>query len=318
MTLPTENVCETDNPIVGRLNSAQPGTYSHDWKSGGKLNSNQTGFGSHQWQDGYKKSYDSVKSYADLKQLVSSDDANTKIFTMDNIVPPIVDLLSDTERKELSDILQAQLTDDRSGETPDFTTKHTYHTSTVSDSAKHALTVLEETPRTNELSLDQFLGRITYRDCNPPETGRPLNTSISIRPFQHYDLFEITKHVKAYDDGSVGKCETNSYLVAKETLLPHLQELKTRNRVDNIDVQAVHIIDGGTYDHTYGPNDDYCFRIGLVKLVGTLKISNGVLDMSDLTSEATQDKKTLHVPCLIDRSESYPLIREKIEELMKQ
>jgi hypothetical protein len=181
-----------------------------------------------------------------------------------------------------------------------------------------------DNPKTDDLSLDEFLERITYNDQNPPGSGRPLETTISIRPFNHSkffgidDLFRIEKDVEVYDDAYIGKCESNAYLVIKETLLPYLQELKTKKRVDNIDVHAIHIVDRESYDNIYDHAADYYFKIGLVKLVGTIKLSNGVLDISDLTYEAIQEKKILHKTYPIDVSETNPLIKEKLEELNKQ
>jgi hypothetical protein len=190
----------------------------------------------------------------------------------------------------------------------------------------------------NQLGLEEFLQSITKSEHNEPKTGRPLNSSLSIGAYKDShlcrrfgiddlirgkrdieehedDLFAIERHIESYDDGYVGKCETTLYLITKETLLPHLQELARTKRADNINVHAVQIRDVGTYDHTYGPDDDYSFIIGLVKLFGTIKLSNGVLDISDLTFKATQERKRVHQYSPIDKRETSPLVKEMVEQL---
>lgn len=110
-----------------------------------RLQERRTHFGPHQWEGGYNHLYDSIRLYSDLKMFLQNDDANTKIFIMKEIVPLVVDLLSEEERSQLSDILKRQLRDDRMCEIPSAGASYADEedTTTVSSSARYALNELE-------------------------------------------------------------------------------------------------------------------------------------------------------------------------------
>jgi hypothetical protein len=119
-------VVEMTNPIVDRLNERG------------------VNFSPYQWEGGYNGLYNSVKSYYDLRMFVLDGDVNTKIFTMKEIVPHVADLLPEEQKRELSDILQRQLTDNRMCDIGGSTSyADNEDTTTVSSSGRYALRELE-------------------------------------------------------------------------------------------------------------------------------------------------------------------------------
>ncbi|MFH1510710.1 MAG: hypothetical protein ABIF10_03385, partial [Candidatus Woesearchaeota archaeon] len=64
------------------------------------------------WESVCSHLYDTIESYGDLKKFILSGTVNERIFSMKNILPDIVGLLTDPQRKELSDILKTKIHDD--------------------------------------------------------------------------------------------------------------------------------------------------------------------------------------------------------------
>lgn len=78
-----------------------------------RLKEKRVNYSPYQWEGGYNWIQDSINSYEDLKKLLLEKNTNTKIFTMLRIIPEIIDLLSQIETRDLAEVLQTQLSDNR-------------------------------------------------------------------------------------------------------------------------------------------------------------------------------------------------------------
>jgi hypothetical protein len=112
-------------------------------------------FSSHQWERAYIHLYEKVSSYNDLKRLTESNDVNTKIFTLSNIIPEITDLLTERQRRELEIIIEKEIDNKRMCEISyPCSEADEEDTETVSSAAKNALKILKENHRILESKLE--------------------------------------------------------------------------------------------------------------------------------------------------------------------
>ncbi len=97
------------------------------------------------WESGYAYLYESIRAYEDLAAVLIDHDANTLIFTMENIVPSLVELLSPTQKRDLQSKLREHLKDKRMCEIPSNCSQADEEdTTTVREAANYALKLLEE------------------------------------------------------------------------------------------------------------------------------------------------------------------------------
>jgi hypothetical protein len=104
------------------------------------LKENKAEFSPYHWEGSHNGLYDQIISAEGMRKRMVEGEVNEKIFINSNIVPLVVDALSIGEKIRISEILNAQLKDDRMCMIPSVSSQSDDEdTRTVGSSAKYAL-----------------------------------------------------------------------------------------------------------------------------------------------------------------------------------